>query len=70
MARILVVLQRSRDGVSADELAAYGKVEKLKVAGFVKILRGEGFVVEHTRRWGWCSGRGGWRSFYRMKEQK
>lgn len=51
MARILEVLEAHKEGVGADVLAALGEVTKYRVAGFVKILRGEGFTVEYTTRW-------------------
>jgi hypothetical protein len=51
MARILEALQAHKEGVGADVLSAIGKVTKYRVAGFVKVLRGEGFTVEYTTRW-------------------
>lgn len=70
MARILEGLRRSRDGVSVDKLAALGRVTKHRVAGFVKVLRGEGFTVEYSTR----RERDGWsgamkeKGYYTMKE--
>ncbi len=51
MARILEALQAHKEGVGADVLAAWGKVTKYRVAGFVKVLRGEGFTVEYSTKW-------------------
>lgn len=51
MARILEALQAHKEGVGADVLSDLGKVTKYRVAGFVKVLRGEGFTVEYTTRW-------------------
>jgi hypothetical protein len=71
MSRIMEVLRARKDGVSADFLAACGKVAKYRVAGFVKVLRGEGFTVEYSTR----RERDGWsgamkeRGYYTMKEK-
>lgn len=67
MARILKALQ-SREWVRSDALAEIGGVARLHLAGFIKILRGEGFVIEHMRRY--CSfERTVWRSYYKMTEE-
>ncbi len=71
MARILEALQVHKEGVGADVLAALGGVTKYRVAGFVKILRGEGFTVEYTTRRERSSSNGVMRDqgYYTMKER-